>query len=654
MPSKTGHARNATVAIAFALAPGLVSAQEDEYVLLPAITLSAENIASREKSKSTIDRDTLDEIYSGEGLDTILQSIPGVTVQTGTGGDAELGINIRGLQDHGRVAVTIDGVRQNFARSGHGANGTFSVDSEMLREITVQRGPGGKPGAIGGSVEMRTVRASDLLADDGSPGGEFRLRYGTLSAAPTLHAAMATPLWGATDLTFASTIAEKDDYTAPDGTIVYARQRLVSTLFVLGATTQAGNRFEFSGSTLAQDYVLGRYSSTMRDTDLRQQTYTLNFELPDLGGSWQADGGIYLTTTTVSQIALDANFLPTGVRRSYQTGTTGLHFEADGAFDLGGRLHQVTVALEGFRDRVETTDGPGSLTPSGTREVWSLDIEDRIEFGAASLAFGVTLDSYELRSEGIRNSGQAISPRLSFNTSLGHGFHLSATAATTFRPPTLNETLVDGQHPPPATFYIRPNPNLQPEKAVSFELGVGYGRDSIFTNNDTFDLRVTAFHNTISDYIGLEEVGTIFNNYFQYQNIDKARIKGIELETAYESDRIFVTLSGQVMKGTDLSTGFDLPQVAPSRIVFTGGFRSADGDSTYGIRLTASGAKKDSASVTRTEAWQTVDLFFNHDISEQARFSLALNNLTNQTFTSHLQTQPQPGFNTRASLVFRF
>ena len=39
------------------------------------------------------------------------------------GDTPETAINIRGLQDFGRVAVVVDGARQNFQRSGHNANG---------------------------------------------------------------------------------------------------------------------------------------------------------------------------------------------------------------------------------------------------------------------------------------------------------------------------------------------------------------------------------------------------------------------------------------------------------------------------------------------------------------------------------------------------
>ena len=78
----------------------------------------------------------------------------------------ETSINIRGLQDFGRVAVVIDGARQNFQRSGHNANGQFFLDPELVAEVDVARGPVTNiygSGAIGGVVSFRTKDAQDVL-----------------------------------------------------------------------------------------------------------------------------------------------------------------------------------------------------------------------------------------------------------------------------------------------------------------------------------------------------------------------------------------------------------------------------------------------------------------------------------------------------------
>src|SRR5690606_16941716 len=53
----------------------------------------------------------------------ILRRIPGVAA-TPSGDDSSVAVNIRGLQQMGRVVVTVDGARQDFWRVGHGS-GSF-------------------------------------------------------------------------------------------------------------------------------------------------------------------------------------------------------------------------------------------------------------------------------------------------------------------------------------------------------------------------------------------------------------------------------------------------------------------------------------------------------------------------------------------------
>ena len=88
--------------------------------------------------------------------------MPGVTTQENQN-DPGQAINIRGLQDFGRVNVLVDGARQNFQSTGHGANGVFYLDPELIGGVDITRGPVSTiygSGAIGGVVAFRTRSAS--------------------------------------------------------------------------------------------------------------------------------------------------------------------------------------------------------------------------------------------------------------------------------------------------------------------------------------------------------------------------------------------------------------------------------------------------------------------------------------------------------------
>src|SRR3954447_1244067 len=98
-------------------------------------------------------------------LSDIFYNVPGVSFQD-RGDEPSSAINIRGLQDFGRVAVVVDGARQNYQRSGHNANGSFFLDPELIGGVDVVRGPTTNiygSGAIGGVASFRTKDINDVL-----------------------------------------------------------------------------------------------------------------------------------------------------------------------------------------------------------------------------------------------------------------------------------------------------------------------------------------------------------------------------------------------------------------------------------------------------------------------------------------------------------
>lgn len=591
---------------------------------------------------------------AGAGLDRQLREVAGVTTQGGTLAEPETAINIRGLQDHGRVAVTVDGMRQNFARSGHGANGSFTLDPDMLREVTVTRGPGQAAGAIAGAVALRMVSAEDLLQDDAPQGGELRLRGGTLTAAPSLHAAWAWQWENGLDLMLAGTRFETEQtYRAGNGENVHAGQLGRSGLARIGwdLGDEAG-RLQLSAGRQDRDYITGRSAGMPRDTDLTTRNLALDYRRD--AGDWPMEATLYRSTTRLAQASLDpTTLLPTGATRSYTTETTGLRLQASHMAEAFGLLHDLTLGVEAFRDVVTPEDAGGrSLTAGGTRTLWSLSVADRLELERATVTASLAVGQFRVSSPDGGGSGAVVAPRLALELPLSDRFTLLAAAGFGHRPPSLNEALVNGQHPEPADFDVRPNPNLRPEKARSAEIGLRYAVEGAFAADDSLTITATAFRNDVRDYIGMTRVGGVFNGYMQYQNIGHVRIEGVELEARYDSDRLFATLTGQHLNGTDLATGAELSRVAPDRLVLTGGWRSADHAREIGVRLTMVGAK--TSGDFQSGNWKTLDLFLTQDVGRSAEFTLSLNNLFDETYTPHLELQPAPGFNAEAQLSLRF
>ncbi|RYE54736.1 MAG: hypothetical protein EOP20_11415, partial [Hyphomicrobiales bacterium] len=107
----------------------------------------------------------LEQIQANTAAD-LFRAVPGVAASM-NGDDPATAINIRGMQQEGRVVVTLDGARQDYWRVGHGS-GSFYVEPELLKAATVIRGPVSNAygsGGIGGVVSFVTKDASDFLRD---------------------------------------------------------------------------------------------------------------------------------------------------------------------------------------------------------------------------------------------------------------------------------------------------------------------------------------------------------------------------------------------------------------------------------------------------------------------------------------------------------
>jgi len=165
--------------VVLGLATSQVAAQEDverrqEVAIVPAATtlLDQITITATMAAQAVIDAFSGTSLVSGEEAARLqpvtaadlFRQVPGVRASL-SGDDPSIAINIRGLQQMGRVAVTLDGARQDYWRVGHGS-GSFFIEPELLKQVTVIRGPvsnASGTGAIGGVVAFETKAADDFL-----------------------------------------------------------------------------------------------------------------------------------------------------------------------------------------------------------------------------------------------------------------------------------------------------------------------------------------------------------------------------------------------------------------------------------------------------------------------------------------------------------
>jgi iron complex outermembrane recepter protein len=118
----------------------------------------------------------------------------------------------------------------------------------------------------------------------------------------------------------------------------------------------------------------------------------------------------------------------------------------------------------------------------------------------------------------------SLNPKFAARYRLTDGISLRGSVGTAFRAPTL-PNLYQGDYVYGTTTY-QGNPDLQPEKSVSYELGTDLKIKDVFTAS------VSVYQTNMEDGINLITTDPV-NHIKQYKNIGEVEIKGLELEAQY-------------------------------------------------------------------------------------------------------------------------
>ncbi|HKK73116.1 MAG TPA: TonB-dependent receptor [Candidatus Krumholzibacteria bacterium] len=151
----------------------------------------------------------------------------------------------------------------------------------------------------------------------------------------------------------------------------------------------------------------------------------------------------------------------------------------------------------------------------------------------------------------------------SFGVTRKVGFaRLYARTATGFRVPALDERYYNGFiH---GGLYLFGNTDLGPEKSWSNEIGV---RMRSLWNDRIEFLRLSVYRSDVDDLITFRYVGQLFLvPRFQYVNVDRARLSGVELTGRVRMLDVGLEVSGSVPRGEDLDTGERIPTLGPRRL----------------------------------------------------------------------------------------
>jgi hemoglobin/transferrin/lactoferrin receptor protein len=614
----------AAIAIAAGTLPGHTqdiadTAAQPRATLLQRLVVGAgvEKVAiDTPQSVSVVEQEDIDQTQATTIGDT-LRRLPGVTT---TGSDRLLGqtINIRGIGsaevagDEGRVIVTIDGANKFYEQYRMG--GVFT-DPELFKRVEVLRGPASSTlygsGALGGVINFVTKDASDFIADGES--GALRLKGGWNSNRNGWLGSLvfAQRITEEFDFLLAGNYRRSDNYVTGNGTELRSTDfegwsgLAKGTLKVGDEGTLRASYQQWDSDAADQDYVqlggpvLGDsiFGFGTVDRHVTDRTAVLSYENPVSDNDMVnlRITGSY-SNTAVTQDNSSVGCTPFGnaailCDSEYAYQTWQLNAENTSSWYGDDWENHLTVGWQtAYQIRtasaVTATGAPLNFGfhPEGTDFKTGLYVQNEYVWDdRLTLIPGMRVDFRRLSPDASTRVTEgaddvAYSPKIAAHYKLTDALAVFGSVAHTQRFPTLDET------------YSTPFPSLSldKERSNNFELGFSASAFDLVTPGDGLQLKVTGFYNDIRDLIVQQcaNAAACATGGFtqQYDNIDRARIYGAEVELAYESDYVFASAAYTHLVGRNVTRDTFLATVPPHELALTLGGRVPEHGVSFGWR----------------------------------------------------------------------
>lgn len=597
-------------------------------------------------STSLISRQQLDRIQPTTAAD-IFRYTPGVHASL-SGDDPATSINIRGLQQSGRVAVTLDGARQDYWRVGHGS-GSFYIDPELLKQVTVIRGPVSNmfgSGGIGGLVAFETKDARDFLNDGETWALSEKLRYESNGQGFLTSTTGAYRFNDNLDVIGNLNYRNSDEYK--NGDDEYVRWTGEKTLSGMGKVTMRpadGHELKLGFSRQKYKDVMtassGSASATLSryNADTIVSTYTGHYTYKPVDNLfWDLSVNAYHNSTDNDQYQVWPlkNY---GNTRYYDVSTSGFRAHNSSRFTTDAMEHTVTYGLDYYkvRGRSDTDNfGNGEQQAYGGFMQWQGEYEKWLELIGA-----VRYDGYKISgtskatlttpSQEVSLDGNRISPRLSVGITPVDGLQFYGLYAQGYRVPHMQDVFrQNGAH---GSGY-EPNLFLKPEVATTYELGINLQQDGLLEAGDQLRTKLNVFHTDVKDYINTVKTGNVTIS----ENVGTARLRGVELEGTYDTWWGYLNLGASytdaemkdgVYKGESLSS---TPLHNFSAVL---GLKAFDDRLIYGAEYQSIGktTRATSSSVVVYPRTDLVNIFANWQVNETVKLDFGVDNVFNKSYT---------------------
>ncbi|MDQ7263093.1 TonB-dependent receptor [Paracoccus sp. PS-1] len=612
----------------------------------------------------------IEPVHIGE----VLATVPGVA-GVGSGSFFGQGFNIRGFGSSGAAASEsgivqlIDGEEKYFESYRQGA---LFVEPDFLRQVEVLRGPGSSTlygsGALGGVIAMETIEAGDLIAEGQSFGGKAKLGYA--SNPDTALGSVALGWRPAEDFEALAAFAWRklgDTKDAEGNTSIRSNSRTPNLLLKARKTfgdhhvafsyqhlEAKGENQDFNQLEGAQVGLFPGFSGWgVGDITTRDQTARLIW-------GWNPDDNRYVDVTatlsytnTMKDVRQgddpDEPIMPSLLgRRDYRLWKFKLANVAD--LSGAGHDHALTTGFELLKqDRSSSV--PSASHPEGFTRAWGVYALSEVTWDRLTVNSGLRYERQRTEPKDTvgfaaeERSFEAVEPQVAAIYRLDGQWSVFGSVAFVNRMPTVDE-LYDG------SMATAPNPNLKDEKGKNLEAGISYRGNGLFAEGDEAVMKLTLFRNHITDMIARSGAGPAAH----FTNIDRAYLRGGELEASYTRDAWEFGAAVSVVEGED-QDGTVLDTLPNDRVTLQAIWQAGDAW-RLGLRSTLARGR-DKADGTHRAGYGVHDVFATWAPQSGAaagiEVHMGIDNIADRDYTpASWLSGPAPGRNVKLSVSRSF
>jgi hemoglobin/transferrin/lactoferrin receptor protein len=673
---------------------GPAAAQENEgfFQVLGRIILgtgTAKVAIDTPQAVSTIEAEELERDQPAT-IGDLFKAVPGVQ---GAGASARpLGqaFNIRGIGNseqtasEARIIVTVDGAPKFYESY---RMGSFLGDLDLYKRVEVLKGPASSTlygsGAIGGAVNFTTKEAGDFLEEGETQALRFSSTYDSNGDGVKLGIISATRAGSAEYLAGFNVTTGNDKVDGAGnrlaGTAYDGWSGLVKGKWYLGADDEQSLTLSLSrtdsdldGTPVAQTGGATVGAFGLHDMHAVDDTLTLAWrhEFRD-NPLLDVTAQLSFTDTSVEKenFSLGASCAPGTFQvlcdSSYGYATTTLKLENTADLSAGAWESYLTVGVQVSEQERSATSSLGALGfhPEGSDRRVGLYAQGEFTYGERlTIIPGLRVDMGEqtpgaaaVAAGALAQEDTAVSPKIAAMYELSDSFAIFGSVARTERMPTLDELY--SSEAAGALPARTPSLNLLKEEADTVELGFTWQREGLLAEGDSLQMKVTAFHNDLTNMIATTPrvAGGPAVPYFS--NIAAAELWGAEVEAAYDAERWFAQLAYSHVKSKNAATGLTLPDTPAENVVLTVGAKLPDQGLTVGWRASYFDKIRTSSATTTGASYDTHDVFLTWSPEEGPLAGLDVNlsveNVFDRAYRNNLSLDNAAGRTAKLSVAKR-